>query len=259
MRLDKTQSSFARFLKNGSCSFELEKALKDYPREELDDRLNIYRNNVFHSMTEVLQDTFSSVASVVGDDFFEALATAFIKSSPPSQPAMIHFGENFPNFIENFEHSRQLPYLADLARLEWAEHSAYYKAEAQALPLESFTSLSNTELANAIFTFHPSFHLLRSSYAIFSITEMLRSEEIAETTNYQHSENVLIIRPESVVKRYKLSNALSHFFELLVSRVDLETALDEAQLVANTLKDESFNPSEAVAFLINSQSVIAVA
>ncbi len=251
------QSHFARFLLNGEHSYALESSLKAYSREELEARLSVYRNNVFHSLTDVLKDTFPAVASVVGEAFFEALCVAYIKTSPPREAAMIHYGDTFPGFIASFKHARELPYLADLAKLEWMIHSAYYQAEATPLPLEHFSALSNTDLAAARLIFHPSFALISSPYAIFSIHEFQDDDQQKATLNYNSPENVMVIRPQAEVNHYQISQTLIHFFELLLNKADLEKAIDKTLDFAQTQETE-FQPSEAIAFLINSQSVISL-
>ena len=74
---------------------------------------------------------------LVGDDFFRAMARAFVAAQKPRSPVLIHYGADFPAFVEAFEPAREIPYLTDVARLENAWVEAYHAAEAPALALEA--------------------------------------------------------------------------------------------------------------------------
>ena len=88
-------------------------------------RLRVYRHHVFDSLASALAATFQTVEAVVGADFFRGLARAFIGQSPPSQPVLAEYGSGFPAFVAGHDVARDLPYLADVARLDWALNLAF--------------------------------------------------------------------------------------------------------------------------------------
>ena len=88
-------------------------------------RLRVYRHHVFESLASALAATFPTVEAVVGADFFRGLARAFVGQSPPRQPVLAEYGEGFPVFIASHDVSGDLPYLADVARLDWALNLAF--------------------------------------------------------------------------------------------------------------------------------------
>jgi hypothetical protein len=69
---------------------------------------------------------------IVGEAFFAALARAYGRAQPPASGDLNEFGALLPAFIAEFPHTQDLPYLADVARLEWLVHRAYYAAPAGA-------------------------------------------------------------------------------------------------------------------------------
>ena len=78
-------------------------------------RFNVYRNNVFVSLTEALVTRFPVCHALVGDEFFRAMARVFIELSPPRSPVLMTYGDDFGDFIETFPLARPVPYLADVA------------------------------------------------------------------------------------------------------------------------------------------------
>jgi putative DNA-binding protein len=84
------------------------------------DRLSIYRNTSRIALTNALRLNFPAVHRLVGEDFFEAAADAFITREPPHTAWLDLYGESFPEFLRSFEPAAALLYLPDVARLERA-------------------------------------------------------------------------------------------------------------------------------------------
>lgn len=134
-------------------------------------RLAVYRNNVMVSLLGVLVDTFPVTCELVGDAFFRAMGQCFVHASPPRSPVMAEYGAGFADFIARFEPAQGLPYLPDVARLEWLRLTALHAADA--LPLsgaELAARLADTaDLASARLHLHPSFAVLQSPCAVVSV------------------------------------------------------------------------------------------
>src|SRR5258707_12955532 len=83
-------------------------------------RLAVYRHHVFDSLGTALATTFPTVRALVGADFFRRLAHDFVRESLPMQPGLAGYGAGLPAFIAGYGPAGGLPYLADIARLDWA-------------------------------------------------------------------------------------------------------------------------------------------
>ncbi|MEP6503370.1 MAG: DNA-binding domain-containing protein [Betaproteobacteria bacterium] len=94
-----------------------------------DRRLAIYRANMVAAADKALSAACPVVRQVVGEEFFHALAREYQREHPSTSGDLGDFGAEFPHFLDTFEHTRSLPYLPDLARLEWAAHRAYGAAD----------------------------------------------------------------------------------------------------------------------------------
>ena len=81
---------------------------------------------------------------------------------------MIFYGEDFPCFINQFEPASSLPYLADIARLEYHQRLSLHATDT---PFLDRATVPNEALSllNANINFHPSFQLMHSDFAIFDI------------------------------------------------------------------------------------------
>lgn len=89
-------------------------------------RLRVHRHHVAQSLAMALGTTFSTVQALVGDAFFGEMAKAFVLRDLPRQPVLAEYGAGFPVFIAGYEPAASLPYLADMARLDWALNLAFH-------------------------------------------------------------------------------------------------------------------------------------
>ncbi len=132
-------------------------------------RLDIHRNTVLGLLAEVLATAFPVTRQVVGEAFFAAVGQRFAAARPPARPALWGWGGGFSDFLAGFPPAAGLPYLPDLARLEWAMNAAYFAIDAEALDARRLAALPVDRLAGLAFQPHPSLALVRSRWAIHSL------------------------------------------------------------------------------------------
>src|SRR6516162_211846 len=125
-------------------------------------RYNVYRNNVTVSLINALRAAFPATERITGEDFFRAMARFYVRASPPTSPLLFEYGRGFPDFIEQYEYARPVPWLADVARIERAWLDAYHAADAQALAPHALASIPPERLADTVFSPHPATRILRS-------------------------------------------------------------------------------------------------
>jgi hypothetical protein len=133
-------------------------------------RLAIYRHHVTTSLTAVLRDTYRVVCRLVGEPFFGYAADSYIRREPPAGPCLFEYGAGFPDFLAAFPPCRALPYLPDVAQLEWTLNRAYHAEDAEAPAPAALTAALATVPAAArgrlTFTFDASVMYLASAYPV---------------------------------------------------------------------------------------------
>jgi hypothetical protein len=203
-------------------------------------RLDIYRNNVFYSLADALGDLYPVIQRLVGEDFFRATACAYLRLHPPCHAALVYLGEEFPQFLQDFEHTRQLDYLPDVAGLELAWHRAYHARDAAPLQVTDLQGLPPEELAAARVTLHPSLHLLDSVFPVFRIWQANQEDSAADETIDLRSggEAVCACRPGYEVLLHRLGPGEFRFLHALQE----DACLGEALCAAQEL-DPEFNSS----------------
>jgi Putative DNA-binding domain len=132
-------------------------------------RLAVYRHHVFTTLTAALQSTYPVVCRLVDERFFGYAADQYIRSSLPESPCLIEYGASFAGFLAEFEPCRALAYLADVARLEWALHSAVHAEESAPLDTTALGALPHEDLPRLRFRLDPALTLLSSPWPVDEI------------------------------------------------------------------------------------------
>lgn len=135
-------------------------------------RIAIYRNNTRLSLTEALRDIFPVVERLVGRLFFDELAQACIRHDPPRVVCLHEYGGGLADLLTTYPPVARLPYLPDVARLEWSCHEAYFAADAQGLDPAELVRVPLACHECLRFVLHPTARLMASSYPIQHIWEV---------------------------------------------------------------------------------------
>lgn len=165
--LAELQARFTRALLDDDASGVAAAVLGDGLAPEA--RIAIYRHHVVESLTAALRATYPVIHRLVGDGFFSFIARDFIGAHPPTAPCLFEYGDAFAAFLESHRSCRELAYLGDVARLEWALTRARHAGDAVSLSLETLRALDPDCVGDVVLGFEPSVTLLASSWAIDDI------------------------------------------------------------------------------------------
>ena len=107
----------------------------------------VYRNTVMKGCVDALRANFPTVERLVGADWMAAAAAVYARQWPPTQTQLIDYGAGFADFLQGFEPARELPYLAEVARLDRLWIAAFAAPEQSRLELHVLGSMVPTQLA----------------------------------------------------------------------------------------------------------------
>jgi hypothetical protein len=116
----------------------------------VDGAMAVYRNTVIHGAVEALAANYPVVVQIVGNDMFGGIAAEFATSEPPRSPVLAFYGESFADWIERQLWAADLPYLADVARVERLHVETLLAEDAEAL-----TELAEDDVSAMKLMLHP--------------------------------------------------------------------------------------------------------
>lgn len=192
-------------------------------------RFAVHRNNIVAGLVNALRSRFPATEKVVGAEFFAAMARCFVVEKPPHTPLLAVYGDDLPAFIAAFAPARELPYLADVAKLEAARTRAYHAADAVPLDARAFAALDANAVGALRIALHPSAEIVCSPHPIVTIWAMNSGERALATIEEWRGEDALVIRPHLDVEVRLLPPGGAAFLLALAAGRSLAEATEAAR------------------------------
>ena len=193
-------------------------------------RLAVYRNNTFLGLADALRDGYPVLNRLVGDGFFNGLARAYIALHPPQSGCLLEYGDHFPAFVAEYPPAQGLPYLPDVARLEWLWQVAFHEADADGLDLSALAAVPVERQEGLRLRLHPTARLMASDYPVLRIWEA-NQEGFAGDDRISLEEGgckLLLFRPSLNVQIYPLELGEYAFLSAISKDARLTDALEQA-------------------------------
>lgn len=218
-------------------------------------RFAVYRNNVVSSLIDALADTFAVTQQLVGIEFFRAMAGVFVRQSPPRSRILALYGDAFAGFIADFAPAAALPYLADVARLEFARTLACHAGDAEAIADDALAqALADPEaLAGLRFEWHPSLQVIASPHAVVSLWAAHQTDGEVGAVAIDHPEQALVLRDCLEVLVLPVDRASAAFVERTLNGAAFGSAAAEAAAA-----DPAFDLGAALALMMRHRALVAL-
>ena len=188
------QSDFAAALRDAGRTAQAGRWLAG-DAGHVDRRVAIYRANMVAAADKALSAAYPVIRQVVDDEFFHGLAREHQRATPSASGDLNEFGAGFAEFVAGFEHTRSLPYLRDLARLEWAAHRAYGAADAPAWDAAVLGAVEPGAQSGIRFEWSPGLAVIDSAWPIVRIWTIHQPGYAGEfSVDWDRSETALVAR-----------------------------------------------------------------
>lgn len=218
-------------------------------------RFNVYRNNVALSLINALSQTFPVVQELVGKDFFDTMARHFSITHLPESPMMFQYGDKFPAFIKDYEPAQSLPYLADVAQLEWARNISLYAKNQSPISIDQLGQFEQDQMPDVKFNLHPSLQLINSDWPIITIWQAHQVQGNQDGLNQlpDQGQSAVVLRPGLEVNVHEIDPITAYFIAHLQQGQSFGQAVE-----ASLSKQTTFDISANLAGLFSIGAVTAV-
>jgi len=195
--------------------------------------LSAYRGNAAAIAERALSAAFPTVQQLIGEESFAQLARVFWHRQPPHRGDLARYGDGLAEWIS---HDRQLasePYLADVARVDWAVHVIEHAADVAAAPT-GLSLLADDEPSQLTLRLRPSLAIVQSRFPVVTIWQAHRRDDadrfatVREAFANHVAETALIARPQWQAAVSAIDDATACFMRTLREGADLARALDAA-------------------------------
>jgi hypothetical protein len=204
-------------------------------------RLAIYRNHAVSTLGAVLRGAFPVVCRLVDGRFFAYATHEYLREHPPHSRCLVDYGADFADFLAGFEPCKHLPYLADVARFEWALNVAATIQEASPLSIAALAAVRPEEAARLVLCLQPSVSYFASRWPIDAIWQANQQNEVPTVDLASDGACIEIRRAGDTVAWRQLEPGLFAFRAALADGLALGSAV-----VAATMKDPAFDLATAL-------------
>lgn len=162
---------FAALTQQGGAgeSTALAGAIAASPTLDAEARLEIYRDMYATRLLEVLAEDFPATARVLGAKRFAAQGRRYVARHRSTHPSLRFFGAAFPDMLARARVTRAQPWVADLARLEWARLSVFDAPDPQPLTATSLREVEPAAWGTLTFRLIAAYTTLESAWPVHEL------------------------------------------------------------------------------------------
>ena len=222
-----------------------------------DSGTGVYRNSVTANYRNALGATFGVVRELTGTPFFNAAVDAFVAAHPSTGGDLNVYGSELPDFLAAYPYARDLPYLPDVARLEWALDEASRAEGAEADPealLAALAQVPGDAIARQRFALDPSCRFVQSAFPVMRIWQVHQDDGDRSVDLDAGPDHLLVRREGDVPSIARLAAADFAFLAALSGGGDLGSALE-----ATLALDGDFDLASGLRTFIADGTILRVA
>jgi len=207
-------------------------------------RVQIYRNNLAATLSGALEAVFPVIRRLVGEGFFAAAARGYIRACPSVSGDIHRYGARFGAFLAALPGTEGLPYLSDVAALEWAYHEVFHTEPTPPLDADALRAVPPEQYAELRFALQPAARLLTSEYPVLHIWQVNQPDWQGEprVDLGEGGCSLLVLRHGPGLELEALTTAEALWLEALGQDLPLVSALEQALAV-----DPDFDLATALA------------
>jgi hypothetical protein len=208
-------------------------------------RVRIYRNHFLATLGAALKATFPVVCRLVDERFFAYAVDEYLREYPPHSRCLSEYGADLAEFLAAFEPCKDLPYLADIARFEWALNASAMVREAASLPTGALAAIPAERMAYVGFRLQPSVRYLSSPWPVDAIWRANQQHEVPSIDLAGGEAHLEIRRAGETVVWRRLDAGSFAFRSALAENLVLAAAITAA-----LSRDPAFDPAPALQLVL---------
>ena len=134
-------------------------------------RLSVYSGGYLARIQEALEESYPALRHVVGARSFSRIAVTYAAQHHSRDYNLSLSGRRFPEFLETHPLTQELPFLPDLALLEWKVTEAFHAFDRPPIEPARLAAVPPEEWDRLRLVFQPSVRLLSSAWPVLDIWE----------------------------------------------------------------------------------------
>jgi hypothetical protein len=163
------------------------------------------------------------VRRLVGEAFFAEAARRYLLQAPSADGDLHRFGAGFAQFLAHEDAASSLPWLGDVASLEWACDEALHAQDAAALDVDAIASSGDITGVRL----HPSVRRIASTWPVLAIWEANQPDRDGTPARSEGGDRAVVWRDGTLAVRMRaLTPQEETFLDALARGTSLSDALE---------------------------------
>jgi len=203
--------------------FVLSEQIKDTKNLNGESRIKVYQSSILGIQTDALAAVYPVIKKLVGDEFFLAMGKAYLRKYFSPSGDLHNLGGQMADFLQDFEPAKTLPYLPDVARLEWVWHRIFHAADEDNLDFDELAKIPAEQHGVLQFYLRDGARLLASPYPVHRIWQLNQDEYTGEESIDLDEGGVLLLitRNGYEIEIHQLNDDEWKFLQLIQLGVSL--------------------------------------
>lgn len=202
------------------------------------ERLAVHVDGYPARLHDALHEAFPAVAHLVGAGAFHALVQRYRRAAALRSYNLNDAGSELVAHLRGDPLAAELPFLADLAALEWAMARAFHAVETAPLATADLASLAPEAIVAGGVRFQPSLALVESPWPIHALWSARETPHAAIDVALSAGESVAVWRRDLDVECRVLDAEAAAVLRALLAGASIAVAAEQAP-----------DPAEAIAWL----------
>lgn len=191
--------------------------------------LAAYCTSIQANLAGAVVATYPVLTAIVGVEFLTAAARDYARQVPSRSGDLNRYGDDFDRFLACYAPAAPLPYLPDVARLEWRIQQVHTAPAAPVADLSALATTPSESWGSLRFRLDPGHQLLASSWPLARIWTVNQPDYQGDfTVDFDQAQSVLIQRNADGIHVSKLRPGEHSFLSLLQRGETLADAVAQA-------------------------------
>lgn len=169
-------------------------------------RMGVYSDAYRLRLTEALAHNYPHLERYLGEEAFAQLARRYISRYPSNHFSVRWFGDRLVDLLENEPPYNDRPWLADLARWEWAVAAAFDAPDATPVRIEALSEIDANDWPDLRFQFHPSMLMLPLQTNAPTVAQARESDTNCPIPAIMHAPQIWLIWRQDFTARFRQLN-----------------------------------------------------
>lgn len=188
--------------------------IRQPPQGTVESRWHIYASGYLARIVETLEHDYPAVKRILGNFHFRALTERYLITHSPRSFDLRYAGDRLASFLEQDSLIEKLPFLPDLAKLEWLLSEAFVAKDPEPLLWSDLQTMAPQAVSELPLALNPGTAVIRSAWPIIDIRNLKdKSDDEVSLTVEGRPSIALVYRHELQARCRNLDEEDAQFIE----------------------------------------------